>query len=74
MNELTLRPMTSSEFDTFRSREIREYAIEQEITRRGIGVIGLNVFGSNMVARNLYETAGYQINSMHLRKKLLPTD
>lgn len=89
MSELTLRPMTSSEFDTFRSREIREYAIaqvnagygrsllravEQEIIRRGIGVIGLNVFGSNMVARNLYETAGYQINSMHLRKKLLPTD
>ena len=160
MSELTLRPMTSSEFDTFRSREIHEHAIaqvnagywtsneaetrsadqidsllsqgiktpsmlvfiaennegvaigdvwvalqsgpdngawiysiyvdseqrgngygrsllravEQEITRRGIGVIGLNVFGSNMVARNLYETAGYQINSMHLRKKLLPTD
>lgn len=160
MSELTLRPMTTSEFDIFRSREIREYAIEQvsagywiaddaemraaeqtdsllpqgigtpemllliaenaegvaighawvalkpgsgtsawlydirvdmgqrgngygrailraveqEITQRGIGAIGMNVFGSNMVARNLYETAGYQIKSMHLQKKLLLTD
>lgn len=51
MSELTLRPMTSSEFDAF-------------------GVIGLNVFGSNTLARNLYEAAGYQVTSMHMQKEL----
>ena len=158
MNELTLRKMTSSEFDIFRSREIHEYAMqqvrvgywteeeaeacsvkqidsllpegidttemllliaenvdgiaighvwvalqsrpgsatsawiygiqieseergngygralllaaEQEIVQRGIGVIGLNVFGPNKVARNLYESAGYQVTSMHMQKEL----
>lgn len=46
------------------------FAAEQEIVRRGIGVIGLNVFGSNKVARNLYESAGYQVTSMHMQKEL----
>lgn len=158
MSELTLRPMTSNEFVTFRSREIRGHAMEQvragywiedeaearsakqidsllpqgintpemllliaenldgiaigyvwvalqprpgsetrawiygiqieseqrgngygralllaaerEIVQRGIGVIGLNVFGLNTVARNLYESAGYQVTLMHMQKEL----
>lgn len=45
-------------------------AAEQEIVRRGLGVIGLNVFGSNTIARNLYESAGYQVTSMHMQKEL----
>jgi ribosomal protein S18 acetylase RimI-like enzyme len=48
-------------------------AAEKEAGRRGVKNIGLNVFGSNVVARSLYERAGYQITSMYMRKELGPT-
>ena len=43
---------------------------EYEVATRGIGAIGLNVFGANTVARGLYESAGYGIATMQLRKEL----
>jgi ribosomal protein S18 acetylase RimI-like enzyme len=45
-------------------------AAEQEATRHGSKAIGLNVFGTNTVARRLYETSGYQITAMNMRKEL----
>ncbi len=37
----------------------------------GVNKLGLNVFGSNKVARHLYESAGYQITSQQMSKELL---
>ena len=62
--------MTAGEFDVFRSAGIRGYAAEQEVSWHGNGTIGLNVFGSNEVARNLYRKARYRVMSMHLRNEL----
>ena len=42
--------------------------------RRGVKVIGLNVFGPNTIARKLYESAGYEIASLQMHKVLLPPD
>ena len=47
---------------------------ERETTRRGVGAIGLNVFGPNTVARNLYESAGYETVSLQMHKQLLAPD
>ena len=47
-------------------------AAERETARRGVKAIGLNVFGSNTVARKLYESAGYEIASLKMHKVLLP--
>ena len=47
-------------------------AAEQETARHGVPSIGLNVFGSNMVARSLYESAGYQVTSIKMHKELPP--
>lgn len=47
---------------------------EQETARRGVGAIGLNVFGPNTVARNLYESAGYETVSLQMHKQLLEPD
>ncbi len=47
-------------------------AAEDEVRRHGATEIGLNVFGGNHVARGLYETAGYDIASLHMRKRLSP--
>jgi len=43
---------------------------EREAARRGATTIGLNVFGSNTVARTLYESAGYEVTALQLRKPL----
>ncbi len=43
---------------------------EDEVRRHGATDIGLNVFGANRVARRLYESAGYDIASLHMRKRL----
>lgn len=43
---------------------------EEQSAKHGVKSIGLNVFGNNQVARNLYESAGYQITSMHMEKVL----
>ncbi len=45
-------------------------AAEAEAAAHGVDSIGLNVFGPNLIARNLYESAGYDISSMQLRKRL----
>jgi ribosomal protein S18 acetylase RimI-like enzyme len=45
-------------------------AAEQESARRGVSKLGLNVFGGNTVARHLYESSGYQITAMNMRKDL----
>ena len=45
-------------------------AAEVETLKRGVGVLGLNVFGTNKVARKLYESAGYLITQIAMSKKL----
>ena len=45
-------------------------AAEREAARQGSRAIGLNVFGPNTVARRLYESSGYQITAMNMRKDL----
>jgi ribosomal protein S18 acetylase RimI-like enzyme len=43
---------------------------EQECVRRGISEIRLHVFGSNTVARALYESLGYDVLSLKMAKRL----
>jgi ribosomal protein S18 acetylase RimI-like enzyme len=45
-------------------------AAEKEAARRGATTIGLNVFGPNTIARNLYESAGYEVASLQMHKAL----
>lgn len=45
-------------------------AAEQETARHGVPFLGLNVFGANETARRLYESAGYEIKSLQMRKEL----
>jgi GNAT superfamily N-acetyltransferase len=45
-------------------------AVERESARRGATALGLNVFGPNAAARRLYETSGYQITALQMRKEL----
>ena len=45
-------------------------AAEQATARHGVNAIGLNVFGPNTVARNLYESAGYEVSSLQMHKTL----
>jgi ribosomal protein S18 acetylase RimI-like enzyme len=45
-------------------------AAEREVKRRGVQSLGLNVFGGNLVARGLYESSGYEITSIQMRKSL----
>jgi ribosomal protein S18 acetylase RimI-like enzyme len=49
-------------------------AAERETAARGVGVIGLNVFGRNHVARGLYESSGYEVSTVQMRKVLLGGD
>ena len=49
-------------------------AAERETARHGVRTIGLNVFGPNTVARNLYESAGYEVASLQMHKELPPPD
>ncbi len=43
---------------------------EREAAGRGVAALGLNVFGSNTVARHLYEGSGYEITTLQMRKHL----
>ena len=43
---------------------------EDEARSRGAQNLGLNVFGSNRIARGLYESLGYQTTSLQMRKRL----
>jgi ribosomal protein S18 acetylase RimI-like enzyme len=47
-------------------------AAEREVRRRGGEAIGLNVFGGNDAARQLYEASGYELTSFQMRKRLEP--
>jgi ribosomal protein S18 acetylase RimI-like enzyme len=44
-------------------------AAEGEAQRHGGDSIGLNVFGGNNVARGLYESSGYQVSAIQMRKR-----
>ena len=41
-----------------------------ESRRRGLTALRLNVFGPNVVARQLYESLGYEITSQNMAKRL----
>lgn len=45
-------------------------AVEREVKKRSAKSISLNVFGSNAIARELYESSGYEVTSMYMRKQL----
>jgi len=44
--------------------------IEEKARELGLKSIGLHVFGSNKIARNLYEAVGYQVTSVNMSKSL----
>jgi ribosomal protein S18 acetylase RimI-like enzyme len=46
---------------------------EDEARKRGATELGLNVFGTNAVARHLYESLGYNPTSIRMAKKLSTT-
>lgn len=48
-------------------------AAEEELVRRGVPRLGLNVFGYNKPAIRLYESLGFEIASQHMAKPL-PTE
>jgi len=48
------------------------HAAEQETLKNGVSSIGLNVFGTNIVARSLYESAGYEITTQQMQKEIKP--
>jgi ribosomal protein S18 acetylase RimI-like enzyme len=43
---------------------------EDEVRRRGISALGLNVFGENATAIGLYTSAGYHVTAQQMRKTL----
>lgn len=44
---------------------------EDEARARGMTSLGLNVHGQNMVARSLYESLGYEVTAMQMKKPVL---
>jgi ribosomal protein S18 acetylase RimI-like enzyme len=44
--------------------------IEEKARELGLKSIGLHVFGVNTVARNLYESLGYEMTSLNMQKQL----
>ena len=44
--------------------------IEEKARELGLKSIGLHVFAYNQVARNLYESIGYEISSLNMTKQL----
>lgn len=45
-------------------------AAEEETVKNGVHTIGLNVFGSNKIARNLYKSSGYDVTQIAMSKEL----
>lgn len=45
-------------------------AAERGTARHGVTAIGPNVFGPNTAARSLYESAGYEVMSVQMRKEI----
>ena len=43
---------------------------EDEARGHGATELGLNVFGSNRVARHLYDSLGYETTAVQMRKPL----
>ena len=43
---------------------------EEEARARGMTSLGLNVHGQNMVARSLYDSLGYEVTEMQMKKTL----
>jgi ribosomal protein S18 acetylase RimI-like enzyme len=41
---------------------------EDEARARGMTSLGLNVHGHNVVARSLYESLGYDVTAMQMKK------
>jgi ribosomal protein S18 acetylase RimI-like enzyme len=61
--------------ERFRGRGYGRAAMElaeAQALAAGATEIGLNVFGPNTVARGLYESLGYEITSLQMRKALSP--
>ncbi len=61
--------------EEFRGRGLGRAAMllaEEQAAGAGATDIGLNVFGHNMVARQLYESLGYETMMMQMRKPLEP--
>lgn len=46
------------------------HAAEEETLRNDVPTLGLNVFGTNQVARKLYESSGYSITQISMSKTL----
>jgi hypothetical protein len=44
---------------------------ENEARARGMTSLGLNVHGQNMVARSLYESLGYEVTALQMKKPVL---
>ena len=44
--------------------------IEEQASELGLKSLGLHVFAVNTVARNLYESVGYEASSLNMTKKL----
>jgi ribosomal protein S18 acetylase RimI-like enzyme len=44
--------------------------LEEQAREMGLQSLGLHVFGSNHVARKLYETIGYEVTNLQMSKKL----
>lgn len=47
-------------------------AAEEELRRRGVVSVGLNVFGFNAGAQSLYEQMGFEVTNVLMRKRLDP--
>jgi len=45
-------------------------AAEEVVAENGGTSLGLNVFAGNVAARGLYESSGYAVTSLHMRKVL----
>jgi ribosomal protein S18 acetylase RimI-like enzyme len=43
---------------------------EEEARARGMTSLGLNVHGQNMVARSLYDSLGYKVTALQMKKTL----
>jgi ribosomal protein S18 acetylase RimI-like enzyme len=43
---------------------------EEEARRRGLDLVGLNVFSANTVARDLYQSLGYEEIDIQMRKQI----
>jgi len=44
--------------------------LEEKAREMGLKSLGLHVFGSNQVARRLYEAVGYEVTNVNMKKTL----